>query len=454
MNYIAILLFVFAALVIFTGIVIALGVRREQRGQGVMFLLATLCAAVWIIAIGVFMILKDDAQGALTAPATVLVLYSAPLLMMIFMMAFLASRLRLGRVFLVVFLVYAVVLLTLLWSNPSLLYSAITLGGDYNSVALTSGWFYLAYSAYMVAVWSITLGLVLFRILRSQHQNERAGLVVMACGYFIVSIFCTYFNVILPTTRYDLIWVGPLTICILFCAYFYAAIRYHTIALSTKGLQLLSYLVITAVISEAYILIYMLAAEYIFQIELSDEMFVTNLALAFILVTIVPLFSGLSSVVKSLLHSGDTGSRQFMLDYNQSVVSDFSLRDLATAIANRYNFDYIGFVVNGQIYGSHVLFEPDRLVTALKAIPSASVGQVWQDFSQTKSAQRELAERDLQAVAELKNARGQAYGFLLVGMPLGKDTLEKSDLRALENTLNIFSTGIDSKLHLRVNCEG
>ena len=54
------------------------------------------------------------------------------------------------------------------------------------------------------------------------------------------------------------------------------------------------------------------------------------------------------------------------------------------------------------------------------------------------------------AVAQLKNAHGQAFGYLLIGMPLGKDALDKADLYVSENTINVVSAIIDSKFHLRV----
>ena len=452
MYSVSIMVFVIAVLAVFAGITLALGVRREQRGQGVMFFFAALFGAIWASAIAVFLFLPNSARGQAIAPSTVLVIYSAAIPMMIFMMAFLTSRMRLGRIALVIFLMYGVVLLTLMWSDPSLLYDKITLsdtpGG--NSVSLVNGWYYLVYSCFLVAIASITLALTLYRIIRSDARNERAGLTVMMGGFFIAMIFCVIFDIWLPMFRYDLIWLGPVSLCAIICAYFYAAIKFHTIVLSSKGMRFLSYLVIIFFVSTIYIFVYVMATKYILHVEIDGEILVANMVMVLLLVAVVPLLSELSFVVKSLLSPSDVDLKTTVVDFNQLITKNPTMRDLATFIADRLNFEYVGLVMGGQIYGSGFIYEPDELVAALGQLPPAPLGKVWQDFQSVPELKRLFKEHRLTAVAQLKNAHGQAFGYLLIGMPLGKDALDKADLYVSENTINVVSAIIDSKFHLRV----
>lgn len=452
MYSVSISIFVIAMLAVMAGITLALGVRREQRGQGVMFCMAAVFGAIWASAISVFLILPDTARGNAIAPSVVLTIYSSAIFMMIFMMAFLTSRMRLGRVAIIVFLMYGVALLTLLWSDPSLLYHSITLGGEqgYNSVGLVNGWYYAAYSCFLVAIASITLGLTLYRIIRSEVRNERAGLTVMMGGFFIAMIFCVIFDIWLPPTRYDLIWLGPVSICAIVCAYFYAALKFHTIVLSSKGMRFLSYLIIVFFVAAIYIFVYSMATKYILHTEVEGEILIANMAMVLLLVAVVPLLSELSSVVKSMLSPSDVDLKTTVVEFNKMVAGNPNLRDVATFIANRLNFEYVGLVLNGQIYGSDFLYEPDQLVAALHKLPPPARGKVWQDFTADPELKQLFHDHRLTAVAELKNAHGQAFGYILIGMPLGKEKLDKSDLYVSENTLNVVGAIIDSKLHLRI----
>ena len=452
MYSVSISIFVIAVLAVFAGITLALGVRREQRGQGVMFFFAALFGAIWAAAIAIFLLLPNDTRGEALAPSTVLVIYSAAIPMMVFMMAFLTSRMRMGRIALIVFLIYGVILLTLLWSNPGLLYDSITLSNEagQNSVNLVEGWFYLAYSCFLVAIASITLALTLFRIIRSDARSERAGLTVMMGGFFFAMIFCVVFDIWLPTFRYDLIWLGPVSLCAIVLAYFYAALKYHTIVLSSKGLRFLSYLIIISFVATIYIFVYVMATKYILHVDIGGEVLIANMVMVLLLVAIVPLLSELSTVVKSMLSPSDVDIKNTVVEFNKMVASDPSLREVAEFVANRLNFEYVGLVINGQIYSSGFLYQPNELVAALKFLPPAAKGTVWQNYANVPELKKLFQEHRLTAVAELKNAHGEAFGYILYGMPLGKDRLDKADLYVPENTLNVLSAIIDSKLHLRV----
>lgn len=450
MQAISVLAFVVAILALFAGLTLAIGTSKSQRGQGVMFFLASLCAAIWVVAIGIFISLPNNAESNAIAPIVVGVIYSAAIPMMIFMMAFLASRMTVGKISIIVFLIFGVVLLTLLWTNPSLLYSAIELGAEGgNRVVLRGDWYYWAYACFFVAIASITLGLVLYRIIRSESHNERAGLTVMMGGFFIAMIFCITGDIWLPMTRYDLIWWGPVSLCAIIVAYFYAALKYHTIVLSAKGLRFVSYLIITSFIAVVYMFIYILAANQIFHIEVSTSILVMNLVMILLLVAVVPLFAELSTIIRSLLSAESVDAKKVFRKYNKLIVQDPPLRDLATFLADNLNFDYIGIVVNGQIYGSRVLYAPDEIADKLPLLAS-NEDEIWLNINSIEGLATAFADRDLKIVAPLKNGRGQTFGYLLVGKPLGKEELEKEDLATLEVTLNLIGTGVDSKLHLRV----
>ena len=60
-----------------------------------------------------------------------------------------------------------------------------------------------------------------------------------------------------------------------------------------------------------------------------------------------------------------------------------------------------------------------------------------------------MDELNLKAVAELKNAKGKAFGQLIVGKPNGKTSFERRDLVQLEMIINLVAAVIDSEKHIR-----
>ena len=63
--------------------------------------------------------------------------------------------------------------------------------------------------------------------------------------------------------------------------------------------------------------------------------------------------------------------------------------------------------------------------------------------------QKTFGDLGLYAVAELCNAKGKAFGQIIVGRPLGKTNFDRRDLLQLEMIINLVATVIDSEKHLR-----
>ena len=131
---------------------------------------------------------------------------------------------------------------------------------------------------------------------------------------------------------------------------------------------------------------------------------------------------------------------------NRIATKNVNLKDLAAFLADHLHFAYIGFVINGRLYGSKALAvsaEELTKIAHLRAVPHG----VWQE--PTKQVQEILDNLGLKAVAELKNAKGKPFGQIIVGKPLGKTNFERRDLVQLEMIINLVAMVIDSEKHLR-----
>lgn len=122
------------------------------------------------------------------------------------------------------------------------------------------------------------------------------------------------------------------------------------------------------------------------------------------------------------------------------------MRELAGFLADHLHFDYVGFVLNGRIYGSKSLSVTSAELTQITHLKQTAHG-VWQEPN--KTVQKTFDELGLKAVAELRNAKGKTFGQLIVGKPLGKTNFEHRDLIQLEMIINLVATIVDSEKHIR-----
>lgn len=117
-----------------------------------------------------------------------------------------------------------------------------------------------------------------------------------------------------------------------------------------------------------------------------------------------------------------------------------NLKDLAGFLADHLHFAYVGFLINGRLYGSSSLaFTADELAKISKM--KSRDGELWQKSDETTG--KILNNLDINAVAELRDAKGNVFGQFIFGKPLSKAKFERRDLVQLEMIINLVATVLD-----------
>lgn len=446
MSLISILLIATAILCLLTGFISLVGSSKVDRKRGVWFFVTTIGCAIWTAGIGVFSALRPGQEGIAIWP--IFAIYLGSLLMGVSVLGYAAWRRTSGKICTVISALIAIFLACAFIYDQSILYTGFTLSNQGNSVQLYWGWYYISYCLFYVFNNSCFVWQQYLNAKRGRTKKIRKGEYILFFGLLIAGVLSIVFDLLIPPTNYDLIWVGPLSLCVVMISFFYASLRYRMISLSSRWLQIFSYGVIMSVGAVIYMVIFYIIFTALFKIpNPSASILVLNFLMIVIVLLLMPVIQEVSASVRSMIHVGQVDIAYVIKKLNHLATRNVDLRDLAAFLAEHLHFAYIGFLINGRLYGSKSLAISSEELSAITHLKSATGTEIWQQPN--KTVQKVFDELDLRAVAELRNAKGKAFGQLVVGKPLGKTSFERRDLIQLEMMINLVATVIDSEKHLR-----
>lgn len=447
MSLISILSYAVAALTVLAGLSLLVGSAKADRVRIAWFFAAAISAAVWIISVACFQSLPPDASEMWTR-VVIGGIYISGAMLMVTLLAFAAWETAIGKALVIIAMVYVAVMVALVLRDKSLFFEGYTLLAQGNTVHLVNGPGYWSYMAFFI-VNSVVVWISLLRHSRKARlKRVKQGDYVLLGGLMVTGILSCVFDVILPLwVRYDLIWIGPVAVGVSIVAFYYALLRFRIISMSSSWLKVLSSIVLTSAGVIIYMLIFYLIFTSLFKIpNPSTSILVLNFLMIVIMLLLMPVINELRASISSMISVGQVDIAYVVKKLNHLATKNIDLRDLAGFLADHLHFAYIGFIINGRLYGSKALAmssEELSQITHLK--PSGT--EIWQQPN--KQAQKTFDELGLKAVAELRNAKGKAFGQLVVGKPMGKNTFERRDLIQLEMIINLVATVIDSEKHLR-----
>lgn len=447
MSLISILVFVTAALTFATGLLSFLGASRADRNQAAWFFVSNIGSVVWSIACATFLILPVGADGA--AVWMVFGIYLGALLMITPMLGFVAWKYKLGKVATILFILLAVALGLALVYDPGVLFTKIVLSNSGNTVELISGWWYWCYAIFHACIIAAFLGLTFYRARHAKTKRVKMSSYVLLVGLSVCGILSLVFNMVLPIMgTYSLIWAGPLTLSVVMLTYFYAILKYRAISVASGWLKIFAYAVIMLSGVAVYMVLFYLVFTALFKIpNPSASVLVLNFLMIVIVLLLMPVISEINTQVRAMIMVGQVDIAYVIKKLNRVATKNVDLRELAAFLADHLHFTYLGFVINGRLYGSKTLAVSADELEAISHLRAAARSDVWQEPN--KTVQKILDELDLKAVAELRNAKGKPFGQLLVGKPIGKSSFERRDLIQLEMIINLVATVIDSEKHIR-----
>lgn len=447
MSLTSILLFATSVLAVLSGFSVLVGASKVDRGRMTWFFVSAVMAALWSVAIALFLALPVDAESV--APTLIMMVYVASAVMMVALLGFASWEHVVGKILTICAALAVVITTSLVLNDTSILFAGFTLSHQGNTVQLVNGIVYWLYTFFFVLNSALAWFFILQHSRRTRIKRVRQGDYVLLVGLMITGALSMISDLILPLfVRYDLIWIGPLALSITLVTFYYAILRFRIIAISSSWLKTLSYIVLLVSGAVIYMLIFYLIFTALFKIpNPSTSILVLNFLMIVIVLLLMPLINEVSASMKSMISVGQVDIAYVIKKLNRIATKNIDLRELAAFLATHLHFAYIGFIINGKLYGSKSLAMSADEILQITHMKSTAHGEVWQEPN--KPAKKVLDELDLKAVAELRNAKGKAFGQIIVGKPLGKSSFERRDLIQLEMIINLVATVIDSEKHIR-----
>lgn len=447
MSLISILLYATSVLAVFSGFSAFVGASKVDRKRMAWFFATTIMAAIWTVAIALFLALPVGSESI--APAIIMTVYVSSAVMMITLLGFAGWQHKAGKILTIAATIALAITVAIVLSDTKLLFDGFELTNQGNTVHLVNGPIYWLYTFYFMLNSVIAWCFIWQRSRTTRLKRVRLGDQILMAGLVITGGFAMVTDLILPIfVRYDLIWIGPLTLSITLIAFYYAILRFRIISISSSWLKTLSYIVLIVSGAVIYMLIFYLIFTALFKVpNPSTSVLVLNFIMIVIVLLLMPVINEVGASMKSLIMVGQVDIAYVIRKLNKIASKNIDLRDLAGFLANHLHFAYIGFIINDRLYSSKPLAMSADEIKQISHMKPARGNDVWQEPN--KSVQKILDEMDLKAVAELRNAKGKAFGQLIVGKPTGKNSFERRDLIQLEMIINLVATVIDSEKHIR-----
>lgn len=447
MSLTSILLLATSVLAALSGFSVLVGASKVDRKRMIWFFVAAIMAAVWSVAIALFLALPVGSESV--APLLIMAIYVSSAVMMVALLGFACWDLFVGKILTVAAALAVVIVSAVVLNNTSILFESFTLSNNGNVVQLVNGLVYWLYIFFFVLNSVLAWLFILRHSQKVRTKRVRQGDYVLLVGLMITGVLSMFSDLILPLfVRYDLIWIGPLALSVTLVTFYYAILRFRIIAISSSWLKTLSYVVLLVSGAVIYMLIFYLIFTALFKIpNPSASILVLNFLMIVIVLLLMPLINEISASMRSMISVGQVDIAYVIKKLNRIATKNIDLRELASFLATHLHFAYIGFIINGKLYGSKSLAMSADEILQITHMKSTARGEVWQEPN--KSVQKVLDELDLKAVAELRNAKGKAFGQIIVGKPLGKSSFERRDLIQLEMIINLVATVIDSEKHIR-----
>lgn len=439
MQLITILLVAVAILTLLSGISVMAGVSKKQRINGVWFFVATIFGAVWSISMAIFLNLPINTPDT-TASATAFTIYASVIFADVALLGYICWHYRFGKICTLLFLAAGIVIADVILHNPELMYNGIILSREGNQLDLNYGWFFMVVLSFFGMITTAFTGFLIYRILHARDRGERVGHMVFLIGLSVSGLFSLLFDMIqiIPS----LTWLGPLVMSIVILSFYYAILRYRILRVSSFWLKALSYVNVIASATILYMIIFFVIFAALFHAQSpSATVILLNFIMIFIVLLLMPVISEFNASIRSLLSVNKVDLAYVIKKLNRIAPRNANLKELSGFLAEHLHFNYIGFIINGRLYSSNDTSLSNEEIKAISALKTNEHG-VWQTPNPTVT--KIFIDENINAVAELRNAKGQVFGQILVGNPTGKKHFERHDLVQLEMIINIVANVVYS----------
>lgn len=441
MHLIYILVIVVAVLTVLSGLTLVLGSAKAERPRSAWFLVAAIGEAIWGITISCFLALGSGEAQMNIAPWLVKGIYGGAIIMDVALLGYISWKYKTGKLATIVFAVIGLILMAIFAYDPSVLYSSINLSSAGNSITIDlARMFYVAYALYFCAITPALCGFLIYQIRHTRSKKLKNGYLFFMIGIALAGLLSLIFDIILPPTRYDLIWVGPLTIGLVILGFYYAILRFRMISLSTGWLKVMSYIAIIGSAVTVYLLIFHVVFSSLFKIaNPSFQVILLNFIMIAIVMVLTPAISEVYSLTKSWILTKQIDIAYIVKKITNSRRRKMDLKEMAGFLAEHAHFSFVGFLVNGRFYGSDDFKLTPEELTEISHLAKPEKG-MWQRLPKLKWVE----EKGLSQVGVITGASGNAVGQVILGKPTTKSSLNREDMIEVEMIFNLMAVVVEN----------
>ena len=443
MQLVNILMFLVATMALVSGIVVVAGVKHGERVRALWFLLTGLGTAAWCAAMSLFFMAHPGQESI--ADVYTHITYTAAVLLAASVFGYNCWVNRPGKILSVLVLLLATAIAIFFNLNPSLMYSSITLSfTTNNNINNATSWFVFLYFGFTIVVIIGYLTALIIQIRKTTNKNLRKGLVVSFAGWLTNGIIAAIFAIFIPffLNDYSLTWVGPLAMGIVLLTVYYSLLRYRLLVLRSGFLSVVSYAMIFILATMAYMVLFFVVFTSLFKIpNPSMSVLALNVVMVAIVLLLLPVINEVGSAVKSMIFVQSVDMVYIVKKINKLAGQKIDLKNLAEFLADRMHFDYVGFLVDDRLWGSSKIDLADNELEMISKMKHSS-SYIW---LYVDDALKPVFERsNLAAVAQMRNARGQVFGHIIIGRPIGELKFEQRDLTQVESIINLVAAVVNS----------
>lgn len=444
MQLIIVLLIAVSILTILSGIAVIAGSNKKERGTAMWFLLIAIGATIWSLSVGAFLNLNtgDDAV-ALQLVQTVFI---SSAVTMIALVGNTSWGYKIGKLVTAVMAVVGLVLSILVILIPKAVFASIDLKNSGNVVYFEIAPCSIIYGMLIVICALVAFIFLAYQIKHSRRKSVRNGFMVYLIGLAITIVCSLVCDLVLPMNGYcKLMWVGPVTVSATMLGYYYAILRYRLLQLSSSWMKILTYVIIMASCAIVYSLIFFLIFAALFHMASpSPAVLLLNFIMIMIVLLLMPVVNEASAFIKSLASTQEVDIVYVIKKLNTLASKNVNLKELSGFLAEHMHFSFVVFLIDGKAYGDGVTLSASEIVQ-INGLKLSNNG-VWQDFNEPVS--RIAAKQDINAIAELRDAKGAVFGQIVIGKPTGKIHFERKDLLQFEMIVNLVAALAESAGHV------
>lgn len=437
MQLIRALLITATVVAILSGVSIFFGSHKQEKKNSIYFLIATLGAALWAVAI--FIALGMPGASSRLVHVVVTCIIGGVTLCDVGLLAFLGWKYKGGKPLAFIFTLTGALLVTLLAYDSSLFYSSYDLSKGYVQIFVEHNWYYFALIAYFFLISVAFSSFLMKRIKETSSQNLKKGLQVFYVGLSIGGILALVFDLILITSLPNLIWIGPMATIISIMSFYYSVVKFRILDISSNWMKIMSYVILIATAIIIYLLAFYVVFTAMFSIpNPSPEILILNGIMAIFLLLLIPALYELTNFMKASFFTDKIELSYVIKKLDSIGPKGFDPRDTARFLADTLHYENCAIIFPKHAYVTdNTHFTSDEIEEIIHLQPAE--GKIWVKASELpKKSGFPITE-----IATIKNSNGKELGKLVLGKRANERSLPRRDLVKIEAVVGMISVLVE-----------